>query len=80
MSIIPLCCKIAWEVVYGLLYPSKSQLERALIILELVIDFGITYAAIILSPREWTYAPLVEQKLRSIPTLAFSCGLAFAER
>ncbi|CRL19196.1 unnamed protein product [Penicillium camemberti] len=66
MSIMPLCCNFAWEIVYGLIYPSKNRLERGLIMLELLINFGIIYAAISFSPQEWSHAPLVEHNLHWI--------------
>ena len=66
MSIFPLCCNFAWEIVYTLIYTSKNRLEWGVTFLAMAINFGIMYAAVIFSPREWTYAPLVEQNLHWI--------------
>ncbi|KAJ9481898.1 hypothetical protein VN97_g11558 [Penicillium thymicola] len=66
MSIMPLCSNFAWEIVYGLIYPSKNRLELGMTILGLFINVGIIYAAIRFSPREWSHAPLVEHNLHWI--------------
>ncbi|KAI3114649.1 hypothetical protein CBS147333_1804 [Penicillium roqueforti] len=71
MSILALCCNFAWEIVYTLIYPSRNRLERGVLFLAMIINFGIMYAAVIFSPREWTHAPLVEQNLHWI----FSIGI-----
>lgn len=63
MSIMPLCCNIAWEVVYCLIYPSKSRLELGVTIAGLVINFMVIYTAITYSAREWSHAPLVERNM-----------------
>lgn len=66
MGIMPLCCNIAWEVVYGLIYPSPSTLEQGVFLAGLTINFAIIYAAIRFSPNEWTHAPLVRDNLHWI--------------
>ncbi|KAJ5332658.1 uncharacterized protein N7506_006441 [Penicillium brevicompactum] len=63
MSIMPLCCNIAWEAVYCLVYPSKSGLELGVFAVGLLINFMIIYTAVTYSPREWSHAPLVEQNI-----------------
>jgi paspaline synthase len=71
MSLMPLCCNIAWEVVYSLIYPSQSWIERGVFLSGLAINFGIMYSAIKFSPNEWTHAPLV---MRNLP-LIFVVGI-----
>lgn len=71
MSLMPLCCNIAWEVVYGLIHPSQSWAERGVFLSGLAINFGVMYAAIKFSPNEWTHAPLVQ---RNLP-LIFAVGI-----
>ncbi|RAL12585.1 uncharacterized protein BO97DRAFT_451130 [Aspergillus homomorphus CBS 101889] len=63
MAIMPLCCNIAWEIVYGLVYPSKSLIEQGVFLIGLAINLGIIYAAIKHSPNEWHHAPLVQRHL-----------------
>jgi paspaline synthase len=63
MAIMPLCSNIAWEVVYGLIYPSPNPIEQGVFLVGLFIDFAIIYAAIRFSPNEWTHAPLVRDNL-----------------
>ncbi|PKX90479.1 uncharacterized protein P174DRAFT_497465 [Aspergillus novofumigatus IBT 16806] len=63
MAIMPLCCNMAWEVVYGLIYPSPNPLEMGLFLIAVAIDFAVIYAAIRFSPNEWTHAPLVRDNL-----------------
>nr|WGJ63583.1 terpene cyclase [Aspergillus striatus] len=63
MAIIPLCCNIAWEIVYAVIYPSQSVAERGVFLAGLLINFAIIYAAIRFSPNEWAHAPLVRDNL-----------------
>jgi paspaline synthase len=71
MAIMPLCCNIAWEVVYGIIYPSKSWVEQGVFLAGLSINFGVMYAAIRFAPNEWTHAPLV---MHNLP-LIFAIGM-----
>lgn len=71
MAIMPLCCNIAWEIVYSLIYPSKSLIERGVFLIGLTINFAIIYAAVKFAPNEWTHSPLV---LRNLP-LIFLVGI-----
>nr|WGJ63576.1 terpene cyclase [Aspergillus striatus] len=66
MAIIPLCCNIAWEIVYAVIYPSKDSHERGVFFGGLIINLAIIYAAIRFSPNEWAHAPLVRDNLRWI--------------
>ncbi|KAK6813449.1 Terpene cyclase atmB [Aspergillus parasiticus] len=63
MAIMPLCCNIAWEIVYGLIYPSKTVYEQGVFISGLTINLGVIYTAIKFGPKEWTHAPLVMHNL-----------------
>lgn len=63
MAIMPLCCNIAWEIVYCLFYPSKSQAELGVLAMGLFINMGVMYAAISFSSQEWGHAPLVKRNL-----------------
>nr|E3UBL6.1 RecName: Full=Terpene cyclase paxB; AltName: Full=Paxilline synthesis protein B [Penicillium paxilli]ADO29934.1 PaxB [Penicillium paxilli] len=77
MSIMPLCCNIAWELVYCLVFPSKSPVERGVFWMGLLINFGVMYAAITFSSREWGHAPLVERNISLIffvATMGFLSG------
>ncbi|KAB8071307.1 hypothetical protein BDV29DRAFT_193379 [Aspergillus leporis] len=77
MAIMPLCCNIAWEFVYSLVYPSKSLMERGVFAAGLLINLGVMYAAISFSPLEWSHAPLVERNLPwifAIGTIGFLTG------
>ncbi|KAF4212565.1 hypothetical protein CNMCM8980_000766 [Aspergillus fumigatiaffinis] len=71
MAIMPLCCNIAWEVVYGIIYPSKSWVEQGVFLTGLSINFGVMYAAVRFAPNEWTHAPLV---MHNLP-LIFAIGM-----
>jgi paspaline synthase len=77
MAIMPLCCNIAWEIVYSLIYPSKSLMEQGVFIAGLSINIGVMYAAIKFAPKEWSHAPLVMRNLSLIfflATLGFLTG------
>nr|A0A140JWT2.1 RecName: Full=Terpene cyclase ptmB; AltName: Full=Penitrem biosynthesis cluster 1 protein B [Penicillium simplicissimum]BAU61559.1 putative membrane protein [Penicillium simplicissimum] len=77
MAIMPLCCNIAWEIVYSLIYPSKSLTEQGVFIAGLTINIGVMYAAIKFAPKEWSHAPLVMRNLSLIfflATLGFLTG------
>ena len=63
MAIVPLCCNIAWEMVYVFVHPSTNRLEHVVFILGLCLNIAIIHAAIRFSPREWGHAPLVERNL-----------------
>ncbi|PYI16276.1 hypothetical protein BO99DRAFT_445585 [Aspergillus violaceofuscus CBS 115571] len=63
MAIIPLCANIAWEAVFGLIYPSKSLLEQGVFLVGLAVNFAIIYAAIKHAPNEWDHALLVQRNL-----------------
>ncbi|KAL3434222.1 hypothetical protein BDV09DRAFT_186019 [Aspergillus tetrazonus] len=63
MAIIPLCCNIAWEIVYAVIYPSQNVAERGVSLAGLLINFAVIYAAIRFSPNEWAHAPLVRDNL-----------------
>ncbi|KAJ5911751.1 uncharacterized protein N7473_001054 [Penicillium subrubescens] len=63
MAIMPLCCNIAWEIVYCVVHPSKSRIELGVFVIGLLINFGVMYAAIVFSSQEWSHAPLVERNL-----------------
>ncbi|KAI9728829.1 MAG: hypothetical protein M1834_007216 [Cirrosporium novae-zelandiae] len=71
MAIMPLCCNIAWEAVYGLIHPSKDPIEQGVFLSGLVINFAVIYTAIKFSSTEWAHAPLVE---RNLP-LIFAVGI-----
>ncbi|KAL4799153.1 hypothetical protein BDV19DRAFT_385403 [Aspergillus venezuelensis] len=72
MSMLPLCCNIAWEFVYGVLYPSSTFVVRPVILSWLVLNCLVVYAAIKYSPNEWSHAPLVQRHL----PLLFIVGIA----
>lgn len=74
MAIMPLCCNIAWEIVYCLIHPSKNRLELSITALGLLINLGVMYAAILFSSREWCHAPLVE---RNLPWIFCVCIIVF---
>lgn len=74
MAIMPLCCNIAWEIVYCLIHPSKNRVELSVFALGLVINLGVMYAAIVFSSREWSHAPLVE---RNLPRIFCVCIIGF---
>ncbi|PLB38598.1 meroterpenoid cyclase pyr4 [Aspergillus candidus] len=74
MAIMPLCCNIAWEVVYGIIYPSKSLVEQSVFLAGLTLNFGVMYAAIRFAPNEWTHAPVV---MRHLPLIFCLSMLGF---
>ncbi|KAL8788615.1 MAG: hypothetical protein Q9195_007210 [Heterodermia aff. obscurata] len=63
MAVIPLCSNIGWELVYVLVYPSKSYLERFIFVIAVSLNLGVMYSAILFSPKEWSHAPLVRDNL-----------------
>ncbi|KAL9579247.1 MAG: hypothetical protein Q9203_006778 [Teloschistes exilis] len=63
MAVIPLCNNIGWEVVYALVYPSKSYVERFVFLTGVSLNLGVMYAAIRFSREEWSHAPLVRDNL-----------------
>ncbi|KAJ9237854.1 hypothetical protein DTO169E5_5025 [Paecilomyces variotii] len=68
MAIFPLCCNIAWEIVYGLIYPSNDLIEKGACVTGLAINFAIIYAAVRFAPNEWTHSPLL---MRNMPLVFF---------
>ena len=76
MAIIPLCCNIAWELVYTFVHPSKSIVERAVFLVGLTINTGVMYAAIKYAPTEWSHAPLVRRFIRPIFAVGILACLA----
>lgn len=71
MAIIPLCCNLAWEIVYTFVYPSRSTAEKFVFLTGFMINTAVVYAAIRFSPREWGHAPLVQQHLPLIFAIGF---------
>jgi paspaline synthase len=71
MSILPLCCNIAWEFVYGVLYPSSRFVRRPVILSWLVLNCLVMFAAVKYSPNDWAHAPLVQRHL----PLLFGMGI-----
>jgi paspaline synthase len=70
MAILPLCSNLAWEVVYGVIYPSKSRLEQTVFVSGLLLNVGVMCAAVTFAPCEWHHAPLVQRHLTLIFTLS----------
>lgn len=68
MAILPLCCNISWELVYGLVYPSNNFVEHGAFLAGLTVNFAIIYAAVRFAPNEWTHSPLV---MRNMPLIFF---------
>nr|A0A2I6PJ07.1 RecName: Full=Terpene cyclase nodB; AltName: Full=Nodulisporic acid biosynthesis cluster protein B [Hypoxylon pulicicidum]AUM60064.1 indole diterpene cyclase [Hypoxylon pulicicidum] len=71
MAPLALCCNFAWEMVYGLIYPSKSRIEQGVFLAGLVVNLGVMYTAIRFAPNEWAHAPLVMNNI----TLIFALGV-----
>lgn len=76
MAIMPLCCNIAWEIVYGIIHPSKSWLEQGVFLAGLTINFAVMYAAIKFAPNEWTHSPIVMNNLPLFFVLGVSVFIA----
>ncbi|PYH75095.1 AtmB protein [Aspergillus vadensis CBS 113365] len=83
MGIMPLCCNIAWEFSYGVIYPPKNRLELIVTVIALIVNVAIMYSAIRHSPNDWSHAPLVQRNIRcifAVCTFGFLTGhIAFAE-
>ncbi|KAL4940632.1 hypothetical protein BDV06DRAFT_213345 [Aspergillus oleicola] len=71
MSLLPLCCNIAWELTYGVIYPSSTFVLRPVILSWLMLNCLVMYAAVKFSPNHWSHAPLVQ---RILPLL-FGIGI-----
>ncbi|PYI12652.1 hypothetical protein BO78DRAFT_300697 [Aspergillus sclerotiicarbonarius CBS 121057] len=65
MAILPLCCNIAWEIVFGVIH-HQNRLESTVIQTGMVLNLAIMYSAIKCSPNEWAHAPLVQRNLPGI--------------
>jgi paspaline synthase len=63
MALMPLCCNIACEFVYGLIYPPDITIWPYIFASWLALNFMVIYAAIKFAPNEWSHAPLVKQNL-----------------
>ncbi|GKZ39377.1 hypothetical protein AbraIFM66950_000205 [Aspergillus brasiliensis] len=74
MGIIPLCCNIAWEFVYGVVYPPKNRLELFATEMAVIVNIAVMYSAIKHSPNEWRHAPLIQ---RNLPYIFCACTLGF---
>lgn len=63
MSLMPLCCNFAWELVYALIHPFDGGLERSVHYTGLALNCGVMYTAVRFAAREWNHAPLVQRNL-----------------
>ncbi|KAJ5267343.1 hypothetical protein N7478_010736 [Penicillium angulare] len=66
MALMPLCCNIACEFVYGVIYPPDIPIWPYIFASWLALNFLVVYAAMKFAPNEWSHAPLVEQNLPCI--------------
>ncbi|KAL4966678.1 uncharacterized protein BDV14DRAFT_198800 [Aspergillus stella-maris] len=62
MAIIPLCCNLAWEIVY-VSNQSRSGYSAVVAATYLVTNLAVMYAAIKHAPTEWAHAPLVQRNI-----------------
>lgn len=74
MSILPLCCNFAWELVYTFIYPPHNPVEKFNITLYLILNVFIMSFAVRFAPREWSHAPMVQ---RNIPLIFLFGTIAF---
>ncbi|KAH7044071.1 integral membrane protein [Macrophomina phaseolina] len=63
MALMPLCCNFAWELVYALILPFDSGVEKWVHVTGLAFNCGVMYTAIKFAPGEWAHAPLVQRHL-----------------
>ncbi|GAD99481.1 integral membrane protein [Paecilomyces variotii No. 5] len=76
MAILPLCCNIAWEFVFGLIYPSENSVEHCTFLAGLTVNFAIIYAAVRFAPNEWPHSPLVMKNMALIFFFGISACVA----
>ncbi|KAJ5566829.1 hypothetical protein N7535_006135 [Penicillium sp. DV-2018c] len=57
MALMPLCCNIACEFVYGVLYPPDIPIWPYIFAAWLSLNFMVVYAAMKFAPNEWAHAP-----------------------
>lgn len=69
MSLMPLCCNFAWELVYAVLYPFGSGVEQYVLLPGLVLNGVVMYTAVRFGRNEWAHAPLVQRNLHLIFTV-----------
>lgn len=63
MPLMPLCCNIACEFVYGIIYPPGIPVWPYIFGGWLTLNFAVVYAAIRFAPNEWEHAPLVKRNI-----------------
>lgn len=63
MPLMPLCCNIAYEFVYGVIYPPDIPNWPYIFASWLTLNFIVVYAATKFAPNEWAHAPLVKRNL-----------------
>lgn len=74
MSLMPLCCNFAWEMVYFFIYPFGSDVEKYIHTTGLAINCLVMTTAVLYAPNEWEHAPLVR---RNLPLIFVTCVLGF---
>ncbi|RAL12394.1 uncharacterized protein BO97DRAFT_344723 [Aspergillus homomorphus CBS 101889] len=63
MALMPLCCNIACEFVYGVIHAPDCPLYQIIFLCWFVLNCAVIVAAIKFAPREWRHAPLVQQNI-----------------
>ncbi|KAJ5936693.1 hypothetical protein N7466_003143 [Penicillium verhagenii] len=63
MALMPLCCNIACEFVYGVIFPPDIPLWPCIFAGWLTLNLIVIYAAMKFAPNEWSHAPLVERNI-----------------
>jgi paspaline synthase len=72
MALMPFCCNIACEIIYGVIYPPEVLIWPYNFAIWLTLNFIVVYAAIKLATSEWAHGPFVT---RNLPWL-FAVGIA----
>ncbi|KOS19956.1 hypothetical protein ESCO_005798 [Escovopsis weberi] len=77
MAILPLCCNIAWELAYTLVYPSVNPVELFVFAAGALLNVFIMVAATRAAKTEWAHSPIVADHtalILSITTLVCFLG------
>jgi paspaline synthase len=66
MSLMPLCCNIACEFVYGVIHPVDVSIYSYIFAGWFVLDCMVAFATLKFAPNEWKNVPLVHNNLNWI--------------
>lgn len=66
MALMPLCCNIACEFVYGVIHPVNVSIHSYVFASWFILDCMVAFTTLKFAPNEWKNAPLVHNNLKWI--------------